>query len=77
MVNPDCVITEPIRRNTAPCIAYANAKIKKRNPNAKIVVAPSDHLILNQEEFIKKIEFLKNVWYNKPREASGACFLSR
>ncbi|MEE0267398.1 MAG: mannose-1-phosphate guanylyltransferase [Bacteroidales bacterium] len=56
MVNPDCVITEPIRRNTAPCIAYANAKIKKRNPNAKIVVAPSDHLILNQEEFIKKIE---------------------
>lgn len=56
MVNPDCVITEPMRRNTAPCIAYANAKIKKRNPNARIVVAPSDHLILNQEEFVKKIE---------------------
>ena len=56
MINPDCVITEPIRRNTAPCIAYANAKIKKRNPNARIVVAPSDHLILNQEEFVKKIE---------------------
>lgn len=55
-INPECVITEPIRRNTAPCIAYANAKIKQRNPNAKIVVAPSDHLILNQEEFIKKIE---------------------
>ncbi len=56
MINPDCVITEPMRRNTAPCIAYANAKIKQKNPNAKIVVAPSDHLILNQEEFKRKIE---------------------
>ena len=56
MINPECVITEPLRRNTAPCIAYANAKIKQKNPNAKIVVAPSDHLILNQEEFKKKIE---------------------
>ncbi len=56
MINPDCVITEPMRRNTAPCIAYANAKIKQKNPNAKIVVAPSDHLILDQEEFKRKIE---------------------
>ncbi len=56
MIDPECVITEPLRRNTAPCIAYANAKIKQKNPNAKVVVAPSDHLILNQEEFINKIE---------------------
>ena len=38
-------------RNTAPCIAYANYKIAAKNPNANIVVAPSDHLVLNQPEF--------------------------
>ena len=46
------VLLEPIKRNTAPCIAYANAKIKKKNPEAKIVVAPSDHLITKEKEFI-------------------------
>src|SRR5690554_6528525 len=34
------IITEPFRRNTAPCIALANYKIRKINPNANIVVAP-------------------------------------
>mgnify|MGYP003531974910 FL=1 len=65
MINPDCVITEPLRRNTAPCIAYANAKIKQKNPNAKIVVAPSDHLILDQEEFKRKIELGFSIVENK------------
>lgn len=49
------IILEPNRRNTAPCIAYATYKINKINPNAKIVVAPSDHLILKEEEFIRII----------------------
>ncbi len=49
------VLTEPYRRNTAPCIAYANAWIKKRNPEASIVVTPADHLILKPEEFINVI----------------------
>ena len=44
-----------MRRNTAPCIAYANYKIYKRNPNANIVVAPSDHVILKEEEFIRVV----------------------
>lgn len=49
------VLLEPARRNTAPCIAYANFRIQQLNPNAVIVVAPSDHLILNQDLFIDSI----------------------
>ncbi|MBQ6072136.1 MAG: mannose-1-phosphate guanylyltransferase [Bacteroidales bacterium] len=50
------VILEPYRRNTAPCIAYANYKIRTRNPNATIVVAPSDHVILKEDVFTRVIE---------------------
>ncbi len=49
------IIGEPIMRNTAPCIAYGSHKIRKINPNAAIVVAPSDHLILDNDEFIRCI----------------------
>ncbi len=49
------ILGEPMRRNTAPCVAYANMKIRRRNPEARIVVAPSDHLILQEEKFIKTI----------------------
>ncbi|MBR2199202.1 MAG: mannose-1-phosphate guanylyltransferase, partial [Bacteroidales bacterium] len=37
------ILTEPLRRNTAPCIAYACYKILAVNPNANIVVSPADH----------------------------------
>ena len=59
-IRPKQVLLEPMRKNTAVCIAYANFKIMKDNPNANIVVAPSDHLILREEEFLKVIlkEFL-------------------
>jgi len=50
------VLLEPARRNTAPCIAYANFRIQQINPNAQIVVAPSDHLILKEDKFLKTIE---------------------
>ena len=40
------ILLEPTRRNTAPCIAWASYHIQALNPNANIVVAPSDHLIL-------------------------------
>lgn len=52
---PEHILLEPQRRNTAPCIAYANYIISQKNSDAKIVVAPSDHLILNEPEFINKI----------------------
>ena len=50
------ILCEPARRNTAPCIAYANYKIQTINPNANIVVAPSDHIILKEDVFVDVIE---------------------
>ena len=49
----DNVLLEPLRRNTAPCIAYASYKILEKNPDARMIVAPSDHLILNEDKFLK------------------------
>jgi len=51
-----CILLEPARRNTAPCIAYATCKIHNTNPNANIVVAPSDHIILKEEVFLSIIK---------------------
>lgn len=45
------VICEPERKNTAPCIAFAAAKILDLNPNATLVISPSDHLIINTQRF--------------------------
>jgi mannose-1-phosphate guanylyltransferase len=50
------IISEPSRNNTAPCIAYASFKINELNPEAKIVVAPSDHLILDEKVFLDKVQ---------------------
>ena len=52
----DQVLLEPLRRNTAPCVAYASYKIKTQNPDANLIVAPSDHLILKEEEFTRQIK---------------------
>jgi len=54
-ISANQVLLEPMRRNTAPCISFANYKIKQKNPNAIVVVAPSDHLILNEDKFIENI----------------------
>ena len=45
------ILTEPCRRNTAPCICYVSWKIKKKNPRANIVVSPSDHLVGDIDAF--------------------------
>lgn len=45
------ILLEPCRRNTAPCIAYVGWKIRKRYPEANIVVTPSDHIVMNPQEF--------------------------
>jgi mannose-1-phosphate guanylyltransferase len=55
-LKPEQVLTEPMRKNTAPCIAYAAAKISMLNQDANLVVAPSDHLILQEDDFVKTIE---------------------
>lgn len=50
------ILLEPSRNNTAPCIAYATYKILQKNPEANIVVAPSDHLILKEGVFLEKVK---------------------
>lgn len=55
-VSDNRILSEPIMRNTAPCIAYACHKIKALNPDATIVVSPSDHLILDESNFHEAIK---------------------
>lgn len=50
------ILREPLRRNTAPCIAYACYKIAKINPDAVVTVTPSDHLILKESEFLTTLQ---------------------
>ena len=50
------VLCEPARRNTAPCIAYACHKIAAKHPDAVVLVAPSDHVILNESEFLDTLQ---------------------
>lgn len=52
----DQILLEPVAKNTAPCIAYASYKIASKNPNAKMVVCPSDHMILKEDTFIGKVK---------------------
>jgi len=54
-LNESQVLLEPLRRNTAPCIAYACFKIQKINPDANIIVAPSDHHIQQEDSFLEEI----------------------
>jgi mannose-1-phosphate guanylyltransferase len=49
------ILAEPARRNTAPCIANAAYQIAAKNPKAKLLVAPSDHLILKEDDFINHV----------------------
>lgn len=56
MVKQEQVLLEPAMRNTAPCILYASLKIKKKNPNAIMVVAPSDHWIEDETAFIANLQ---------------------
>lgn len=49
------ILCEPARKNTAPCVAYATWKIHSINPDAVMVVAPSDHLITKEDTYVKAI----------------------
>lgn len=63
----DQVLLEPLRRNTAPCIAYASYKIQTINPEANIIVAPSDHHIQNEDEFLEQVK--KGLEFTKSNDA--------
>jgi mannose-1-phosphate guanylyltransferase len=47
------ILGEPYRKNTAPCIAYISFKLINKDPKACLVAAPSDHLVLETDEFVK------------------------
>ncbi|WP_430967178.1 mannose-1-phosphate guanylyltransferase [Spongiimicrobium sp. 2-473A-2-J] len=55
-VEQEQVVLEPAMRNTAPCILYASLKIQKKNPNAVMIVAPSDHWIEDEVAFASDVE---------------------
>lgn len=56
MVKQEQVLLEPAMRNTAPCILYASLKIQKQNPDAVMVVAPSDHWIEDENAFAANLQ---------------------
>lgn len=47
------IVAEPFRKNTAPCIAYIAFKLLKKDPNALMIAAPADNLVLEVDEFVK------------------------
>ncbi|MEQ8470623.1 MAG: mannose-1-phosphate guanylyltransferase [Marinoscillum sp.] len=49
------ILLEPTKRNTAPCVAYAAYKIREKDPNAVMVILPSDHIIFKEEAFLKVV----------------------
>jgi mannose-1-phosphate guanylyltransferase len=54
-IDPEHVLGEPFRRNTAPCIAYGTFRIHKENPDAVIAVTPADHFIIKEEKFCEEM----------------------
>ena len=55
LLKKEHILLEPYRRNTAPCMAYATYKLLKENPDASVVVTPSDHLITNDSLFAETV----------------------
>ncbi|HMN33040.1 MAG: mannose-1-phosphate guanylyltransferase [Chitinophagaceae bacterium] len=49
------ILSEPSRKNTAACAAYIAHKLYALNPNANIVMSPSDHLIFDERKFERDI----------------------
>ncbi|MDO4727667.1 MAG: mannose-1-phosphate guanylyltransferase [Bacteroidota bacterium] len=66
-IDKEQVVLEPSMQNTAPCILYASMKIQKQNPEAQIIVAPSDHWIEDEASFVEHIQ--KSFDFCKQNEA--------
>lgn len=56
LMQPDQILAEPMRKNTAPCVAYAANRIFLKDPQAVIIVSPTDHLILSEKEFLQTVQ---------------------
>ncbi len=59
------ILAEPSRKNTAPCIAYISFKLAQKDPQASLIVAPSDHMILDNENFrkitLQALDFVEHI----------------
>ena len=50
------ILVEPLNRNTAPSVAWANMRIKRTDPDANIIITPSDHMVMNEDSFAHSLE---------------------
>jgi mannose-1-phosphate guanylyltransferase len=50
------ILVEPVNRNTAPSVAWANMRIKRTNPDANIIITPSDQLVMDEVSFMHSVE---------------------
>ncbi len=61
----DNILAEPSRKNTAPCVAYISFKLLQKDPEASLIVAPSDHMILDNDNFkkitLQALEFVAHI----------------
>lgn len=59
------ILAEPSRKNTAPCVAYISYKLLQKDPEAALIVAPSDHMILDTDAFksitAKALDFVTHI----------------
>lgn len=64
-LNPENILAEPSRKNTAPCVAYISYKLLQKDPEASLIVAPSDHMILDNENFrattLQALDFVSHI----------------
>lgn len=64
-LNPENILCEPSRKNTATCIAYVAYKLRQTNPDANLICAPADHIILDPHGFkntcIEALDFTENI----------------
>lgn len=64
-INTANILCEPSRKNTAPCIAYISFKLLQKDPEASLIVAPSDHIILDNNAFktitLKALDFVAHL----------------
>lgn len=55
-ISDEQILSEPSRKNTATCIAYACYKIRSKDPEAKVIITPADHLIKEEKEFVSTLQ---------------------
>ena len=55
-LSKDQILLEPVKRNTAPCVAYAAYKIQQKDPDAILIFTPADHAIFQEDKFLGVIK---------------------